>query len=383
MIATDNSVRDREIMARALVLADRARFVAAPNPHVGCVLLNDGRIVGEGQTQRAGDAHAEVMALRAAGAAAAGATVYVTLEPCSHHGRTPPCTEALIDAGVARVVVAIQDPNPQVSGRGLQQLREAGIQVETGLLATQAEQMIAGFVARMRRGRGRVRAKLAMSMDGRTAMASGESQWITGPAARADVQLLRAASCAIVTGSGTVLADDCALTVRPESFADRLGEAEPPRERRPLRVVLDSRRRVPATARVLSPDTPTLLLHAAGAPTPSLPSHVEQRAIPETQAGLALDAAMQVLAARECNEILVESGSVLTGSLLQAGLVDELILYMAPCLLGNLARPLLQLPLDLMSEKIELSPVDERRVGNDWRFTLVPLSAHTTAQDKE
>lgn len=372
MTTADPSVRDRAFMARALVLASRARFIAAPNPNVGCVLVKGDTVLGEGYTQRAGDAHAEVMALRAAGASAAGATAYVTLEPCSHQGRTPPCSEALINAGVARVVAAMQDPNPAVSGAGLQRLRDAGVQVEIGLLGEQAERVIAGFALRMRRGRGRVRAKVAMSMDGRTAMASGESQWITGAAARADVQRLRAASCAIVTGAGTVLADDCSLTVRPESFADSLGEAEPPGDRRPLRVVLDSRRRVPSTARVLSMGTPTLLLHSSNAPTPATPTHVEQRSVADTPSGLDLAAALQELAARECNEILVESGPTLTGALLAAGLVDELILYMAPCLLGNLARPLLQLPLDVMSDRVALTAIDVRRVGDDWRFTIVP-----------
>lgn len=368
------------MMARALVIARQSRFIAAPNPHVGCVLVKGDSVISEGRTQYAGEAHAEIMALRAAGAAAAGATVYVTLEPCSHHGRTPPCTDALIDAGVARVVAAMEDPNPRVSGRGLQRLRDAGIRVECGLLAEQAEAVIEGFVLRMRRGRGRVRAKLATSMDGRTAMASGESQWITGAAARADVQRQRAASCAILTGSGTVLADNCALTVRPESFAATLGEAQPPGARQPLRVVLDSRRRVPATAQVLSADAPTLLLHAADAPVVALPTHVEQVAIPENSCGLDLTAVMRELATRQCNEILVECGPTLTGALLQAGLIDELIVYMAPCLMGSSARPLLQLPLDAMSDRVELTTLDVRRVGEDWRFTLAPSAPRQTKE---
>ena len=368
----DNSALDQGFMARALQLASRARFIAGPNPNVGCVLVRDGAVVGEGYTQRAGNPHAEVMALQSAGGSARGATVYVTLEPCSHHGRTPPCSDALIDAGVTRVVAAMEDPDPRVSGSGLQRLRAAGIDVETGLLADQAERMIAGFVLRMRRGHGRVRAKLAMSMDGRTAMASGESQWITGPAARADVQRLRAASCAILTGSGTVLADDCALTVRPESFAGTLGEAEPPGERRPLRVVLDSQRRVPGSARCCPGARRRCCCTQPGVPATGAPPHVEQVAVPLASGGLDLSRVMQELSARECNEILVESGAALTGALLQAGLVDELILYMAPCLLGSSARPLLQIPLDVMSDKIELATVDLRRVGEDWRFTLSP-----------
>jgi diaminohydroxyphosphoribosylaminopyrimidine deaminase/5-amino-6-(5-phosphoribosylamino)uracil reductase len=373
MSSPASEISDREHMARALRLAARARYLAPPNPAVGCVLVRDGEVVGEGFTQRTGKAHAEVVALAAAGDRAAGATAFVTLEPCSHHGRTPPCAEALVQARVSRVVAALEDPNPQVAGRGLKRLREAGVAVEVGLLGTQAEALMRGFVLRMRRGWGRVRLKVAMSLDGRSAMASGESQWITGPDARADVQRLRAQSCAIVTGAGTVLADDCALTLRPALFAASLGLAAPPGDRQPLRVVLDSRRRVPASARVLSADAPTLLLHACGATGGELPRHAERAELPPAAGGgLDLPALLQLLATRECNEILVESGPTLAGAFLRQGLVDELVVYMAPRLLGSRARPVLELPLDRMADVLQLQPVDQRQVGGDWRFTFIP-----------
>ncbi|WP_116366805.1 bifunctional diaminohydroxyphosphoribosylaminopyrimidine deaminase/5-amino-6-(5-phosphoribosylamino)uracil reductase RibD [Parahaliea mediterranea] len=364
------SAFDTRMMARALQLARRGRFWAAPNPHVGCVLVRDGQVIGEGTTQPAGGNHAEVEALAMAGDAR-GATAYVTLEPCSHHGKTGPCADALVAAGVARVVAAMEDPNPQVSGRGLKALRAAGIAVDCGLLQREAEAVIPGFIARMRRGHGRVRAKLAMSLDGRTAMASGESQWITGPAAREDVQRLRAASCAIVTGVGTVLADDCALTVRAEQLdADALALGAG--RRQPLRVVLDGALQTPAGARILAGTAPTLLCHADGAPVPPHLAAVERAELPHSAAGLDLAALMPLLATRQCNEILVESGPRLAGAMLQAGLLDELIVYMAPVLMGSNANPLLHLPLDSMAQKVPLAVSDLRQVGSDWRFTLAP-----------
>tara|TARA_R110002110_G_scaffold415860_1_gene658699 strand:- start:12124 stop:13236 length:1113 start_codon:yes stop_codon:yes gene_type:complete len=364
---------DNAMMARALQLARRGRFSAMPNPHVGCVLVRDEAIIGEGFTQPAGGNHAEIEALQQAGDAR-GATAYVTLEPCSHKGRTGPCVDALLEAGVSRVVAAMQDPNPLVSGQGLEKLRAAGVIVECGLLEAQAEQLIAGFVARMRRGRGRVRAKLAMSMDGRTAMASGESQWITGAAARADVQRLRAQSCAIVTGVGTVLADDCALTVREAELGLSAAEASLAVQQQPLRVVLDSQLRTPATAKVLDNSAPTLLCHAADCDVPAhlVASPAMRLALPVAEHGLALAGLFDYLNARQCNEILVESGPRLAGAVLQAGLLDELVIYMAPALLGSSARPLLQLPLEHMADKVELQLQDVRRVGQDWRFTATP-----------
>ena len=364
---------DTAMMARAVQLARLGQFSAMPNPHVGCVLVRDGDVIGEGFTRPAGGVHAEIAALEAAGCAK-GAVAYVTLEPCSHHGKTGPCADALIAAGVRRVVAAMRDPNPQVAGSGLQKLRAAGIEVECGLLEAEAHQLIPGFVSRMTRGRGRVRAKLAMSLDGRTAMASGQSQWITGPAARQDVQRLRAASCAIITGVGTVLADDCALTVRAKELGLPRDQAELAAARQPFRVVLDSGLRTPASARVLEGTGPALLCHAAGtAVPPDLGSgNVEFLALDPGEYGLDLQQLMTELSARQCNEILVESGPRLAGALLREGLLDELIVYMAPALLGDRARPLLSLPLDDMADKVQLHIDDVRKIGPDWRFTAKP-----------
>jgi diaminohydroxyphosphoribosylaminopyrimidine deaminase/5-amino-6-(5-phosphoribosylamino)uracil reductase len=375
------------MMARAVQLARKGCYWSAPNPHVGCVLVRDGVIIGEGFTRPAGGNHAEIEALQDAGGAQ-GATAYVTLEPCSHHGRTGPCADALVAAGVRRVVVATQDPNPQVAGAGLARLLAAGVAVESGLLASGALALNPGFIARMTRGRGRVRAKLAMSLDGRTAMASGESQWITGPGARRDVQRLRARSCAIVTGIGTVLADDCALTVRPAELGLGAEDTERASQRQPLRVVLDSWLRTPAAARVVSGTATTVLFHGrdargdsgtgipawlaarTGQAAAATSSAVELMALPRTEQGLDLQAMLAALSQRQCNEILVESGPRLAGALLRQGLLDELIVYMAPTLLGDTAQPLLHLPLERMSEQVRLQVRDMRRVGEDWRLTL-------------
>jgi len=364
---------DTRMMARALQLARRGQYSAMPNPHVGCVLVREGRVIGEGFSRPAGGNHAEIEALRSAGDAT-GATAYVTLEPCSHHGKTGPCAEALLRAGVKRVVVAMSDPNPLVAGQGLEKLRAAGIAVECGLLEYEARRVIPGFIARMTRGRGRVRAKLAMSLDGRTAMASGESQWITGPAARRDVQRLRAMSCAVVTGIGTVLADDCALTVRPAELGLAPQAAQLAGVRQPLRVVLDSRLQTPVGAKVLQGNAPTLLCHDEAVAVPAALATGTTQFLPLRGDGQGLDLGglMTALADRQCNEILVESGPRLAGALLQAGLLDELIVYMAPALLGDRARPLLELPIDAMANKVQLTLEDVRKVGADWRFTAVP-----------
>jgi len=366
---------DTRMMARALQLARRGQYSAMPNPHVGCVLVRERHVIGEGFTCPAGGNHAEVEALRDAGDAL-GATAYVTLEPCSHEGKTGPCADALVRAGVVRVVVALSDPNPLVAGRGVEKLRAAGIAVECGLLESEARRVIPGYIARMTRGRGRVRAKLAMSLDGRTAMASGESQWITGAAARQDVQRLRAMSCAIVTGVNTVLVDDCSLTVRHQELGLAQEAATRAGSRQPLRVVLDSRLQTPGAAQILKGSAPTLLCHDATVAVPAaLAASTAQRlALPRSAHGLDLDALMAYLAAQQCNEILVESGPRLAGALLQAGLLDELIVYMAPALLGDRARPLLELPLAHMADKIQLQLEDVRKVGTDWRFTAIPAA---------
>lgn len=354
------STADMEYMVRALRLAERGLFTTMPNPRVGCVLVKNGEVVGEGWHEYAGGPHAEVVALRAAGERARGATAYVTLEPCCHHGRTPPCSEALLAAGVTRVVAAMQDPNPRVAGQGLAQLQAAGVQVASGLLAAQAEQLNGGFVMRMREGRPLVRIKLAMSLDGRTAMASGESKWITGAAAREDVQRLRGRSCAILTGIGTVEADDPALTVRI-----------PGRQRPPLRVVLDAKGRLAPKARLLKEEGPVLVFSG---PDASLlraeNASIDGVAVPITAAGLDLQAVVKELARREINEVMVEAGATLSGAFLRAGLADELVIYMAPKLMGDGARGLFHLPgLSTMAEAIDLEICDIRAVGKDWRIT--------------
>ncbi len=356
------SALDHVHMARALVLAERGLFTTQPNPRVGCVISHGEVVVGEGWHQRAGEPHAEVYALRAAGERARGATAYVTLEPCAHYGRTPPCADALVAAGVARVVIAAEDPFPQVAGRGIGKLREAGIAVASGLLREPARELNVGFFSRIERGRPFVRVKLAMSLDGRTALANGESKWITDEAARNDVQRWRARSSAILSGSGTVLADNPRLTVRlPE------GEAFAP----PLRVVLDRSLRTPAGSHVLDGAAPTLLLHAAGVDASDARfAQVQCLGLPSTADGeLDLHAALRELAARGCNEVHVEAGPTLCGALFAAGLVDELLLYVAPILLGDAARPLLRLPvLEQMSARWSLRLLEQRQLGVDLRL---------------
>jgi len=359
-------------MARALELARQGLYSTHPNPRVGCVIVADGVVVGEGWHVRAGEPHAEVHALRQAGARARGATVYVTLEPCSHHGRTPPCAEALVAAGVGRVVAAMQDPNPQVAGRGLSRLREAGIEVVAGVLEAEARRLNAGFVKRMERGLPLVRVKLAMSLDGRTAMASGESQWITGAAARAAVQRLRARSSVVLTGADTVLADGARLTVRagelglaPEQAALALG-------RPPLRVLVDGRRRVPPDAPFFQAGPALVATAIAGSDESCRPGGHELLALPGEAGRVDLAALLAELAARGANEVLVEAGPRLAGAFARLGLVDEYRLFVAPKFLGSSARPLLDLPLERMAEARELRIRDIRAVGEDWQIVAVP-----------
>ena len=356
-------------MASALKLAERGLYTTSPNPRVGCVLIQPGetsgsdKLVGEGWHERAGEAHAEVHALRAAGAKAKGATAYVTLEPCSHQGRTPPCADALIAAGVARVVIAMQDPNPQVAGQGIARLRGAGITVECGLMETAAQALNPGFIARMTRGTPWLRSKIAMSLDGRTALHNGESQWITGPEARRDGHHWRARSCAVLTGIGTVLADDAQLSVRDVVTT-----------RQPLRVVLDSKLRMPLTARILQGGN--TLIYTAQQDAQKIAklkaTGAEIVVLPDAQGQVDLVACKQDLAARGNNEILAEAGSRLNGALLQAGLVDELVIYLAPQLLGDMARGMVQLgELNRLDQHIELDWQDVRRVGRDLRLVAL------------
>ncbi len=350
-------------MARALQLAARGLNTTRPNPRVGCVIVRDGKVIGEGWHERAGEPHAETLALRAAGAAARGATCYVTLEPCSHYGRTPPCSEALVQAGVARVVAAMSDPNPRVAGEGLRQLQAAGVEVGTGLLAGEAEALNVGFCQRMRKGRPWLRAKVGMSLDGRVAMANGESRWISGEAARADVQRWRARSCAVLTGVNTVIADDPALTVRAQPLVGEIPG-------QPLRVVLDPALRMPRDSRVLSGPGAALVITAVADRSWK---GAESVRCPGADGRIDLPAAMRELGRRELNEVLVEAGPTLTGALLQAGLVDELICYVAPKLMGDAAQPLARLPgLNRLADAIGLDPVDLRPIGGDWRVIMRP-----------
>jgi diaminohydroxyphosphoribosylaminopyrimidine deaminase/5-amino-6-(5-phosphoribosylamino)uracil reductase len=364
---------DRQMMAAALQLAARGRYSTSPHPRVGCVICRDGKIIAQGWHQRAGDGHAEVNALAQLSDTRAS-TVYVTLEPCSHQGRTPPCADTLINAGVSRVVVASEDPNPLVAGRGIARLQQAGIQVDVGLMKVQAEALNVGFMRRMRGGLPWLRLKSASSIDGRTAMASGESQWITGPEARADVQKLRAQSCAILSGIETILHDDAALTVRPQGFlADdpaALTSTEPWRQ--PLRVIVDSALRTPPTATlfatggelVIATRVTNIKRHK-----PLIAAGATIIVIDDDGLGkVSLPAVMKYLAARNCNEVLLEAGAVLAGAALRAGLVDEWFLYMAPCLMGSSGRPLIDWPMTAMSEQQAIDIVDIRAVGKDWRI---------------
>ncbi|MCG7990116.1 MAG: bifunctional diaminohydroxyphosphoribosylaminopyrimidine deaminase/5-amino-6-(5-phosphoribosylamino)uracil reductase RibD [Candidatus Thiodiazotropha lotti] len=361
-------------MGRAIQLAKRGWYTTQPNPRVGCVLVKDGEIVGEGYHRRAGELHAERNALADAGEAARGATAYVTLEPCCHQGRTPPCTEGLIEAGVKRVVAAMTDPNPKVAGKGFEQLKQAGIEVVSGVLETQAAALNPGFIKRMRQGLPYVRCKMGMSLDGRTAMANGESQWITSAESRVDVHKLRAASNAILTGVGTLLADDPSMNVRISH--SELGIDEDLQIPGPVRVVLDPQLQTPASARMLnlpgqtlvvcSDDNPThgIALEAAGAQVVTVPA-VEQ--------GLDLHEVLQFLADQEINEILLESGATLAGAMLEQGLVDELIIYQAPHLMGDSARGLFRLPgIQQMSQRLSLNITDVRQIGPDIRITAIP-----------
>ena len=363
-----NSPIDAEHMARAIRLAERGCNTTHPNPNVGCVLVKDGRVVGEGWHERPGEPHAEIHALNMAGESARGATAYVSLEPCSHHGRTPPCADALIAAGVSRVAAAMADPNPLVAGQGLARLQAAGVETAVGLLQEEAEALNRGFCKRMRRGLPWIASKLAMSLDGRTAMASGESRWITGPEARRDVHQRRARSSAILTGIETVLMDDPAMTVRVEGGAIGAG-------RQPARVVLDSHFRIPPSAKILGQPGLTLIvgleraaqkaeaLQAQGAAVRFLPAGPEDR--------VDLHAALELLGQMEFNEVLVEAGATLNGMLLREGVIDEWVVYLAPCILGDQGRGLFHLPgIERMADRFELRLVDSRQVGADLRLTL-------------
>ena len=387
-MSTDFSQADHHHMARALQLAQQGLYTTDPNPRVGCVIVRDDEIVGEGFHLRAGEPHAEIHALNAAGTRAQGATAYVTLEPCSHSGRTGPCAVALCEARVARVVMAMIDPNPQVSGRGVQILEQAGIDVAVGLLESEARALNPGFIKRMALKRPFVRLKMAMSLDGRTAMGSGESQWITGPEARTQVQRLRARSSAILSGVESLIMDDSRLTLRADQL--QLDNADEVVRRQPLRVILDTHLRLPLAAACLREPGRTLVL--------TTPDHAEEKRQRLNQAGaevlvlpagsdgrIDLVAMLQWLAEKEqVNELLVETGATLAGAMLDAALIDELQLFVAPTLLGGEARPLFALPgLSRMADQRRLIIHDMRAVGRDWRIIASPQPVSTSGAFSE
>lgn len=362
-----DDIDDLQYMQRALALAERALYTTTPNPRVGCVIVKDDIVVGEGWHERAGEPHAEVHALRDAGDKARGATAYVTLEPCSHFGRTPPCCDALVRAGVTRVVAAMEDPNPSVAGQGFARLREAGIAVDVGVMSDEARALNEGFLSRVERNRPFVRLKVAASLDGKTALANGESKWITGEAARADAHHWRARSCAVMTGVGTVLADDPQLNVRAVTTS-----------RQPLRIVLDSALRTPHTARILQ-DHPTLIVTLHTDATHHAPLQAEGAEVllaQEKSGRIDIPQLLTTLAARGINELLVEAGATLNAAFIQSGLVDEYLVYLAPALLGDPARGLAMLPdFGSMRQVPRLRFTDVMRVGEDLRIIARPASA--------
>jgi diaminohydroxyphosphoribosylaminopyrimidine deaminase/5-amino-6-(5-phosphoribosylamino)uracil reductase len=350
---------DRRHMARALALAARGLYTTTPNPRVGCVIVRHGDVIGEGWHARAGEAHAEVAALadaRAKGGDTRGATLYVTLEPCNHHGRTPPCVDAVLAGGIARVVAAMHDPNPAYGG-GADRLRRAGVRIDLGLLEAEAAALNVGFVSRMTRGRPWVRTKLAASLDGRTALAGGESRWITGAAARADGHAWRARACAVLTGVGTVLHDDPQLTVRDVATT-----------RQPLRVIVDRHADTPSNARVLR-DGDALVI-TAGARNDAWPATVECLVLPDAEGRVDLEAMLRTLAGRGINEVHVEAGAKLNGALLRAGLIDELLIYIAGSVIGDPARGMFEFasPLASLAQRVDLDWTSIDRIGDEVRI---------------
>ncbi len=355
---------DEKMMRRAVELARNGLYSCDPNPRVGCVIEWNGEMLGEGWHARAGEAHAEIAALAAAGASARDATVYVTLEPCCHHGRTPPCVDALIEARVARVVIAMKDPNKKVAGGGIKALKKAGIKVECGLLKEDAAELNRGFIHRCETGRPRVTLKMAASLDGRTAMKSGESRWITSEASRADVHLLRAQSSAIITGSGTMIADDPSLTARHVDGAEY--------ERQPMRVIVDSTLRTPSSAKCFQLPGRTIIatvVESGPAWQPYEDQGVELFCMPDGDK-VDLDTLISTLGDMECNDVMIEAGACLAGAFLHNNLVDSLSIYLAPKFMGSHARGMFHMPgVDALSDSVDLSVTDITRVGDDIRIT--------------
>jgi diaminohydroxyphosphoribosylaminopyrimidine deaminase/5-amino-6-(5-phosphoribosylamino)uracil reductase len=364
----ENTDSDTGFMQRAITLAEKGRFGAHPNPMVGCVLVKDGDIIGEGWHELAGQAHAEINALQAAGGNARGATAYVTLEPCAHHGQTPPCCDALIAAGIAEVVFARSDPNPKVDGKGARALQKAGVAVRSGLLHERVDQLLAGFLSRILRGRPRVRLKIACSLDGAIAMADGQSQWITGAEARADVQRLRASSGAVMTGIGTVLVDDPSLTVRDAGLN--------PHGRQPLRVILDSELRMPLAAKMLALPGNTLIFCADDRRAAAVKANGAEVVRVAGQHGrVELVAVLSELGKREINDLLVEAGPMLAGQFLAQGLVDEYIVYQAPHFMGSETLRMFATPRwSQLMDRQPLHIIDRTEFGDDLRITAVPTN---------
>ena len=366
---------DCQWMANAIQLAKKGWYTTAPNPRVGCVIIDTNQqLVGEGWHQKAGEPHAEIYALRQAGDKAVGATAYVTLEPCSHYGRTPPCAEALIKAGIARVVIANKDPNPLVAGKGITLLENAGIAVVSDVLADEAYQLNRGFFKRMTTGKPFVQAKLAMSLDGRTAMQSGESQWITGSHARGVVQKMRAQSDAIITGIGSILQDNSSLTVRAHELP--LTNAEVIAQRQPLRIVLDSQLQIPLEANILQQAGRTIIATLKGVDAQKIQQLTQTGAevwqLPEVNYRINLEALLIRLGEEGCNNVLLETGATLAGTMLSSQLIDEIVVFIAPILMGSDARALFELPIQQMQHKIPLTIKDIRAVGQDWQITATP-----------
>jgi diaminohydroxyphosphoribosylaminopyrimidine deaminase/5-amino-6-(5-phosphoribosylamino)uracil reductase len=367
------SDQDKRYMSRAIKLAKQGQYTTTPNPNVGCVIVKDGLVVGEGFHIRAGGPHAEVHALKAAGSRAKGATAYVTLEPCSHHGRTPPCAEGLIKAGVIRVVAAMVDPNPQVAGRGLAMLEEAGIETASGLLEMQSESLNDGFLKRMRTGLPFVTCKLAASIDGRTALKNGESKWITSAQARQDVQIYRAHSCAILTGADTVLADDAKLNVREDECNITLPDGVSLRQ--PIRVIFDSQNRLTPTLSLFKSPSPIIILRTSLDNRQQWPHFVEQVVVSKSDEKIDCQSVLSLLAERGVNRVWLEAGATLAGIFHQHNLIDEFVVYLAPKIIGHDGRGLFNSPeLTRMNEIKTLNFTDVERIGDDIRLTLRAVS---------
>ena len=365
------SALDAQYMARALKLAAYGRYSTTPNPCVGCVILGqNGQIIGEGWHQKAGEAHAEVIALQQAGEGAQGASAYVTLEPCSHHGRTPPCADALIKAGIKRVVVASTDPNPQVNNGGIERLRSHGIEVEVGLHAAQSDQLNVGFLQRMRKQKPRIVAKLASSIDGKIALANGASKWISSAHSRADVQIHRASACAILTGADTIINDNPQLNVRAELLPEKIANLFALRKRQPDRIIIDSRNRLDHQYQIFHDTHPCIVLNHE--PNSALPAKVQQVQLPRDGAHLCLKAIIKCMAHATYNTVWLECGAQLAGAFLQASLLDELILYQAPIIMGNDAKDMLTLDtITSMQATHRLQQKDLRQLGDDIKRHFV------------